>query len=430
MRVMAGDMIRSFSNLATQINKPTKTRSVIMWTYDEANMDKMAELTSSDADYSYYYGIIGTISNPILTQIDKATGDEGVKKQLKAEALTLRAWSLYMLVNKFAKAYNPSTAKTDPGIINMTEDIDISVNQSKSTVQQIYDQILKDVNAAIELNSLPDKAINKMRMCKPAAYAIKSMALLSMQNWEEAEVAAKQAIAINPAVNNYNEQYLSTATSNNGTINVVIDRGVKGTDEDYFLNTHEEWWYAIDIHSWNNLEKGHAYHDKMNTMNMSYDYDPAKDYSKKWLGEEPGSFVFDNDINSEWNDGGLRSTQMYLTIAECEFHQNHIDKAMEALDKIRINRIDANDYEPLKGNVTTKEDAITHIKQVTLNEDLFSVNIFIDKKRWNQLEDWKASYSHTLAGRTYTITPDSKMWIFPFPQNVTNNNPQITQNYK
>ena len=122
MRQMAGDMIYAYSNIATTISQPVKTRGVIIWTYDEASMDKMAELTSSDQDYSTFYGYIGTISNPILTKIDEASGSEAAKKQIKCEALALRAYSFYMLINKFAKAYDPSTAANTPGIILMTED--------------------------------------------------------------------------------------------------------------------------------------------------------------------------------------------------------------------------------------------------------------------------------------------------------------------
>ena len=114
MRQMAGDMIYAYSNIATTISQPVKTRGVIIWTYDEASMDKMAELTANDGDYSTFYGYIGTISNPILTKIDEASGSEAAKKQIKCEALALRAYSFYMLINKFAKAYDPSTAATIP----------------------------------------------------------------------------------------------------------------------------------------------------------------------------------------------------------------------------------------------------------------------------------------------------------------------------
>lgn len=425
MRQMAGDMIYAFSNVATTISQPVKTRNVIIWTYDEANMDKMAELTTSDNDYSDFYGYIGTIANPILTKIDAATGTDAAKKQLKCEALTLRAWSFYMLVNKYAKAYNPTTAASTPGIILMTEDKDIQTAQPKSTVEEVYTQILKDINEAIELDGLPDVAVNKMRFNKPAAYAVKALTLLNMQKWDEAEEAAKQALAINSAVNDYNSSYQGTIQGLIGGTYSVINRDKKGTDEDYFLNGDLEFYNAYTPTTMANFEEGHAYKEKMGNMNMAYDY--LMDAGESMLGESGFNFTY--DLNSLWNNGGLRSTQMYLAIAECETHKGNYDTAMEYLDKVRVNRIDPAKYQPLKGTVSTEADAIAHVKQVTMNEDIYSVNIFIDKKRWNQLDDWKQDYSRTLAGKTYTIAPDSKMWIFPFPMSVMNNNDKITQNY-
>lgn len=425
MRQMAGDMIYAFSNVATTISQPVKTRNVIIWTYDEANMDKMAELTTSDNDYSNFYGYIGTIANPILTKIDAATGTDAAKKQLKCEALTLRAWSFYMLVNKYAKAYNPTTAASTPGIILMTEDKDIQTAQPKSTVEEVYTQILKDINEAIELDGLPDVAVNKMRFNKPAAYAVKALTLLNMQKWDEAEEAAKQALAINSAVNDYNSSYQGTIQGLIGGTYSVINRDKNGTDEDYFLNGDLEFYNAYTPTTMANFEEGHAYKEKMGNMNMAYDY--LMDAGESMLGESGFNFTY--DLNSLWNNGGLRSTQMYLAIAECETHKGNYDTAMEYLDKVRVNRIDPAKYQPLKGTVSTEADAIAHVKQVTLNEDIYSSFIFIDKKRWNQLDGWKQSYSRTLAGKTYTIAPDSKMWIFPFPMSVMNNNDKITQNY-
>lgn len=75
-----------------------------------------------------------------------------------------------------------------------------------------------------------------MRFSKPAAYAVKALALLNMQKYDEAEEVAKQAIDINGTINNYNTSYLgSTQGYITGGTYPVINRGKKGTDEDYFL---------------------------------------------------------------------------------------------------------------------------------------------------------------------------------------------------
>lgn len=150
-----------------------------------------------------------------------------------------------------------------------------------------------------------------MRFSKPAAYAVKALALLNMQKYDEAEEVAKQAIAINGTINNYNTSYLgSTQGYVTGGTYPVINRGKKGTDEDYFLNGNSESLNAYTPTTMANFEDGHAYKDKMSNMNMMYDY--QMDAGVSMLGET--GFNLTSDLNSFWNDGGLRSTQMYLTM--------------------------------------------------------------------------------------------------------------------
>lgn len=233
---------------------------------------------------------------------------------------------------------------------------------------------------------------------------------------------------MNGAVNNYNTQYKGTMRGGmtGGTYD-VIDRRRKGTDEDYFLNTNLEYCNVLTLSSNSLFEKGHLFATKIANMGMFYDY--MMDAAQQIMGE-PG-YTWTYDMSSYWNDGGLRSPQMYLIVAECELHKGNIELAMENLDKIRVGRIDSKDYKPLSGNVSTMDEAVKHLKQVTCNELVFSVDLFITKKRWNQIEGWQETYSRTLAGKTYTLAPDSKLWIFPFPQDVIKTNPNITkQNYE
>ena len=131
-----------------------------------------------------------------------------------------------------------------------------------------------------------------------------------------------------------------------------------------------------------------------------------------------------------WNMYGLKTTHQYLIIAECELRKGNIDEAMRYLDIIRSQRIDPSVYAPLEGTVTEKAEAVAHLKQTALGENVYSVYNFIGRKRWNKLEDMKETLTRTILGQTYTLEPDSPMWIFPFPSNAVDNNPNLHQNYK
>lgn len=425
--VLCGDMIRSFSNVPTLINLPNKTRSSIIISWDEANQDKMAELTSSDTDFSKCYGIIGQIANPVLSHIDAAEGDEATKVKLKCEALVLRAYFHWLLVNKFAKAYNPATAEQDGGIPYVTDEWDVSLPTEQVSVAKVYENILADLEKAIELNGLPTTAVNRMRMSKPCAYAVKALALISMQEFDLAANAAREALALNKTVNNYNEM-TTTYTSIKEKEYPVIYRPILKCEEDLFYTHNIEFYNGISPEAWNAFEKGHACHDKMTIDLMRNDYVPGTGMGTTMMGLP--DYILTYDTSSGWNNCGMKTTHMYLIIAEAEIRNNNYKEAMKALDAIRVNRIDPSVYAPLEGTVTTKEDAIYHLKQTSHGENIYSYYNFINRKRWNQVEGYKETLTRNIGGQIFTLAPDSPMWIFPFPQNATNSNPNLSQNYK
>lgn len=159
---------------ALSVSNPSRSAYLIGWKDNYQDLTRLELLTTSDAYYTNSYSVIGTIANPILQQLPSASGTNAVKNELKAEALALRAYFHFMVLQKFAKAYNPSTADTDPAIAYMTEDVDISSLQPKKTVKEAYTLALKDIDDAIALNALPVTNVSTMRMNKAAAFAVKA----------------------------------------------------------------------------------------------------------------------------------------------------------------------------------------------------------------------------------------------------------------
>lgn len=425
--MMCGDLIYCLENVPNLISKPQKTRTSIILTWDEAEQDYMAELTTGDGDYSSFYGIIGTIANPVLARVDAAEGDAALKNQLKCEALVLRAYFHYLLVNKFAKAYNPATASQDPGIPYMTEDMDVAALAVKLTVAQVYEHILADLQEAIDLGGLPDVAVNRMRVNKPFAYAAKAMALLSMQRFDEAESVAREVLAMNDKVSNYNTMTTTyTGIILHNTYDVLLRTRLE-CEEDLFFTFRRTYYDAFTPYGWNRFEDGHATRDKLITDRMMYDFMEGMGNGNTIMGLD---YTLTMDMESGWNGAGLKTTDMYLLVAEVEIRNGHYDEAMAALDKIRANRIDPALYEPLEGRVQTAAEAISRLKQTSHGENIFTVWNFINRKRWNQLPGWEETFTHDYNGQVFTLEPDSPLWIFPFPSNVTAKNPNMTQNYK
>lgn len=421
MKSVCSDLCPAVENLPTLLSQPTKTRAAILASFDDTEMDHLAELTATDDDCANYYGYIGRIANPILLNIDGAEGEQATKNRIKSEALVLRAYFHYILVNKFAKAYNPSTAATEPGVPYMTEESDITVPTTKVTVQEVYDNILADLDAAINLNALPDVAANRMRISMPCAYAAKALVLMSMQRYDDAQAEAQRALSFNSTVDDYNTM-LSTTYGMFGMPHEVFTRPQLQCQEDLFY-TYGVEGYPITTEAWNLFEPGSICHDNLSTMNMAYDY--MMDMGMMLLGV-PYEFVM--DYTSGWNGAGMKTTHMYLILAECMLRKGNVTQAMEQLDKIRKGRIKQDVYQPLTGNVTTLDDGIAHLKQTSHGENNFSIWNFINRKRWNQT-DWRETFTRNIAGTTYTLAPESRMWTFPFPQNVMNNNPSMTHNY-
>lgn len=431
---LPGDVIPGpTGNIGNLLSAPTPSRNSILVTWDQTQVQRLPELTSYDMDYSTLYGYIGQVANPILASVDFATGDAAKVQQIKAEALCLRAWAHFLLVNKFAAAYNPATAATTPGIPYLTEDWDISVPPVKWTVQEVYEKIVADCDAAIELDALPQKNINQMRWSKACPYAIKALALISMQRFEEAEAAAKESLAVNNAVSDYWSAAL-TATRNPYmppfTPFSFVNRVPFGCEEDLF-HTYVELNFTLlrtpELEA--QLEAGHSALVRMPTGMAFFGFIPEMGMGMSMCGLPYADIGgMGSSAGASWNTHGLKTTHQYLIVAECEIREGHIDEAMGYLDAIRVKRIDPSVYAPLKGAVSSKEEAIAHLKQTALGENVYSLYNFIQRKRWNQLPDMKETLHRTLLGQEFALTPESALWIFPFPANAVDNNPNLKQN--
>lgn len=356
--------------------------------------------------YNHIY-VYNTIIDNVMSSIDAT---EDYKKSIRAEALMGRAFEYLGLVNAYAKHYDKATATTDLGV-PLTLDGNINKTLQRATVQEVYDQIKKDLDeAAIDLPDRP--RLNVFRASKPVGYGMLARMYLYMGNYEKALENAKISL-----------EYKSTLLNKQ---NYTVD--------------FENWIYCSDLpYGADNPENIYVrflpYIFGLNgslyiSQELSDLFDKENDMRYKLSCTE---YLSGTDLPLPiWLPGypvnvAMSTPEMYLIAAECEARIGTVDKAMHYIDQLRDARIIHNTH--LEGVVTNKDEAL----KIVLDErrkELAMTGCFriIDLKRLNKEPRFAKTIVHTINGVDYKLEPNSPRYVFPIPLNVLQFNPDMPQN--
>lgn len=425
---VTGAIFPSLTKMKTLRDEPIKTTNYALAFWDES-VDRIA-LAESDGTYQEIYKIIGTICNPAISRADNVSGDRILANRIKAEAYVLRAWFHYLAVNIYAKAYDPATAQTDPGIAYLTEKdlADMAAPCLKYTVGEVYQFILDDLKTALDLNSLPEEGVTAQRVGQSFAYAVQAKVLMSMRNYGEALTAARKSLAINNHIDDHNDMLVQMKSRFEGFPDpVIFQRPQFSSKEELFETFTGLLFRAFTQEMLDTFDPNAVLLRHMPTYeNIGANF-AGVDQGLSFY-EIPGLTVWSSNYNeSSVSGAGLTTVDMYLTEAECLMRDGKLAEAMQVLENIRRHRIVAADYAPL--TVTAKAEVFGVLKQLSRSENFFTFKDFIDLKRWNTEPEYAATLHKTLLDKEYSLSPDSDLWIFPFPQSATRFNDNLTQNF-
>ncbi|NQU87965.1 MAG: RagB/SusD family nutrient uptake outer membrane protein [Mariniphaga sp.] len=140
--------------------------------------------------WTLYYRVIYNV-NGVINSIDDATADsDAFKDNLKAQALTLRAFSYFRLVQMYQHTYVGHEG--DPGVpIYLEATIE---GKARNTVSEVYSQVVSDLDQAIQLFDSSD--LSQRHISDPTgniARGIRARVALSMNDWSTAASMAAGA---------------------------------------------------------------------------------------------------------------------------------------------------------------------------------------------------------------------------------------------
>lgn len=356
----------------------------------------------------YYYNVI---IEDVMAVTD-ATETE--KKSLQAEALMGRAFEYLVLVNAYGNHYDKKTAATDLGIPLMLDKQINKSNLKRATVQQVYDQITKDLDSATLY--LPEKP-------KGTAYrASKSVGLgmlarMSFYQGDYAKVLsyAEQSLAINSTILDLKQFKV-----------VDPDKSIGRTDYPSQAADNPEHIYIRLAPYVFGMSGSVLVSDELIAL---YDENPGDMREVLFMSKYYGGTFYDNYVWMPFVYANMAMSvpEIMLMAAECEARIGSKEKAMDYLNRLMDNRI--NDFTP-QSAASNDEALVKVLKERRRELAMTGCTRLIDLKRLNREPRFAKTITHVVEGKTYTLEPNSPKYILPIPLNVLNFNPEMLPNVR
>lgn len=396
--------------------------------WDGINMtfnEEANRLTLSDNNlYENCYDYI-LRSNIVISNVDASIGNDSIKRLAKAEARIMRAWDHFIVVNTFAKAYDPATASQDGGVAIM-DAYDLEATPTKSTVEQVYQFIIKDIEESLPY--IQETPSTEYHPSKAFAYALAAKVYLFHRDYQKALDAAEKSLALKSDLIDYVAFEADGGPTKKSTY-------AKGNNPEVLNYAYQGGYtdnpgYTYGMLSPELVQLFGSNDERLNLFfktsgNMVYYFD-----------EGSGAALWNTSITYskfQYMAVGMRTAEVYLMKAEAQARLGDLSGATETLNLLRAKRIKGDE-----ASLAVEKD-VQEVMQNIIDERrkelLFGFNRFWDLKRFNTETDYQKTISRTFPivdttreHKTYTLKPNSRLYIIPFPIDVREKNANLTLN--
>ncbi|WP_372950027.1 RagB/SusD family nutrient uptake outer membrane protein [Mariniphaga sp.] len=365
--------------------------------------------------WSLFYRIVYNV-NGIINHIDEAASDsENLKKNLKAQALTLRAYSYFQLVQLFQHTY--SGHENEPGVPVYTDAT--TEGFPRNTVAEVYQQITEDLQVAVQLfetSNMPQRHISDPTV--NVARGLWARVALVMEDWQtaaEMASAARQgypimaATAYSTGFDNYSQQ--------NWMWGFEVNNEQSTTYASWF--SHMDWSIggycgfgfspkSFSLQLYNQMEDGDVRKALVDTTSIASGSLVPRKFS---AGNDKG-FAADLVL--------MRPEEMLLIEAEARVRMEEEAVARNLLRVLRDQRFD--NPEPLYSTGQALLQKILLERRIELWGEGFRG---FDLKRLKLGVDRNNSNHNPLVARTMSLPAESEKFIYQIPQTEIDANPNI-----
>lgn len=408
--------------------------------YYDMNYQTASEFTSSsNVAWKSPYIVIGRANRIIAAAEGGALSDAAEAKatidQYAAEAKVLRALAHFDLVRIYGKPYTEDQGAS-LGVPLVTGVLESNAKPARSTVAEVYTQVVKDLTEAISSNALATET-EPGYVSVWGAKAILSRVYLNMGDYANALSVAEDIIK---------------NIKNSGAALWTRDQYFKAWDAS--TPNESEFLFRLnvagstdnnDLNGIGNLQQRDGYKEMVATKKfvdmLSADpndvrnelFLPAK--AEKEVAVYGTNKVFLNKLRGQ--GGNLRNvtivpiirlSEVYLTAAECAFRNNDKTKAVEYLNDLVKNRTTTEASLATVDNITLERILIERRKELIGEGQRYFDALRNNETITRYTSEADKGWHKTLSKDAQSFNRDYFKAIAAIPQAEINANPNIKQN--
>ena len=404
-------------------------------TYQTAS-EFSSSTSSSNVAWKSPYIVIGRANRIIAAAEGGALSDAAEAKatidQYAAEAKVLRALAHFDLVRIYGKPYTEDQGAS-LGVPLVTGVLESNAKPARSTVAEVYTQVVKDLTEAISSNALATET-------KPGyvsvwgAKAILSRVYLNMGDYANALSVAEDIIKNSGAALWTRDQYFKAWDASTPNESEFLFRlNVAGSTDNN------------DLNGIGNLQQRDGYKEMVATkkfvdMLTSDPKDVRNDMFLPAKAEKEVAVYGTNKVflNKLRGQGGnlrnvtivpiIRLSEVYLTAAECAFRNNDKTKAVEYLNDLVKNRTTTVASLATVDNITLDRILIERRKELIGEGQRYFDALRNNETITRYTSEADKGWHKTLSKEAQSFNRDYFKAIAAIPQAEINANPNIKQN--
>lgn len=408
--------------------------------YYDMNYQTASEFTSSTSSsnvaWKSPYIVIGRANRIIAAAEGGALSDAAEAKatidQYAAEAKVLRALAHFDLVRIYGKPYTEDQGAS-LGVPLVTGVLESNAKPARSTVAEVYTQVVKDLTEAISSNALATET-EPGYVSVWGAKAILSRVYLNMGDYANALSVAEDIIKNSGAALWTRDQYFKAWDASTPNESEFLFRlNVAGSTDNN------------DLNGIGNLQQREGYKEMVATKKFvdMLTSDPKDVRNDMFLPATAAKEVATYGTNKVYlnklrGQGGnlrnvtivpiIRLSEVYLTAAECAFRNNDKTKAVEYLNDLVKNRTTTEASLATVDNITLERILIERRKELIGEGQRYFDALRNNETITRYTSEADKGWHKTLSKDAQSFDRDYFKAIAAIPQAEINANPNIKQN--